>query len=73
MASEMVWDDIGEVKVEVWPPRAGGQQAGISTGIKLTHLASGIEAVVNIGRSQHRNREIAADMILAAITHPQYR
>jgi protein subunit release factor A len=63
----------GDITFETWPPRSGGQQAGVTSGVKATHVPSGIEAVVNIGRSQHRNKQIAEDMILSAITHPQYR
>lgn len=63
-----------DLKVETWPPRnKGGQHVGTESGVKVTHLPSGIEAVVNIGRSQHINRQIACDMILAAITHPRFK
>lgn len=65
-----------DLKVERWPPRQspGGQHVGTGpSGIKITHIPSGIEAFVEIGRSQHDNRLIAMDMILAAITHPRFR
>lgn len=65
-----------DVKIEHWPPHQGrgGQHVGTGpSGIKVTHLPSGIEACVEIGRSQFINREIAMDMILAAITHPRFR
>jgi protein subunit release factor A len=65
-----------DVKVEIWPPRktVGGQHVGAGpSGVKVTHLPSGIEAFVEIGRSQFDNRNIAMDMILAAITHPRFR
>lgn len=64
-----------DLKIEIWPPRQkGGQHVGIGPmGVRITHIPSGIEAFVDIGRSQHRNKEIAMDMILAAITHPRYR
>ena len=65
-----------DVKIETWPPRQnkGGQHVGSGpSGIKVTHLPSRIEAIVNVGRSQHRNRQIALNMIEAAITHPDYR
>lgn len=66
--------DIPDIRYEIWPPREkGGQHVGTVNGIKATHEPSGIEAIVNIGRSQHTNREIAKDMILSAITHPRYR
>jgi protein subunit release factor A len=63
-----------DIKIEPWPARQrGGQHVGTETGIKVTHLPSGVEAVVNIGRSQFDNRNIAMDMILAALTHPRFR
>jgi protein subunit release factor A len=68
--------DPKDLKTEPWPPRKppGGQHVGSgSSGIKVTHIPSGIEACVEIGRSQHDNRIIAVDMILAAITHPRFR
>ena len=59
--------------VTTWPERPkGGQHAGSDYGVRVEHLPSGIVAIVNIDRSQYRNREIAMDMILAAITHPKY-
>lgn len=51
----------------------GGQRAGILTGVIVTHLPSGIEVKVDIGRSQYRNRQVAIDAILGAITSPHYR
>jgi len=68
--------DPADIKVEHWPPRQslGGQHVGTGpSGIKITHTPSGIEAFVDIGRSQFTNREIALDMIAAAITHPRFR
>lgn len=62
------------LKIECWPERGkGGQHVGTETGVKITHLSSGVEAIVNIGRSQHKNRTIALNMIEAAITHPDFR
>lgn len=65
-----------DLKIETWPPKQnkGGQHVGTGpSGIKVTHVPSGIEACVDIGRSQYTNREIALNMIEAAITHPRYR
>ena len=64
-----------DLKIEAWPPRPKGGQhvGGGSRGVRVTHLPSGIEATVDIGLSQHRHKDIAVDMILAAITHPEYR
>lgn len=63
-----------DLKVESWPPRnTGGQHVGVESGVKVTHIPSGIEAIVNIGRSQNKNRTIAVNMIECAITHPDFR
>ena len=66
---------IDDLKIETYSIRPqGGQHAGCDPGgVKITHLPSGIEAKVSIGRSQYRNKEIAMDMIIAAITNPYYR
>lgn len=63
-----------DLQIEPWPPRKhpGGQHVGTGPyGIKVTHLPTGIVACVEIGRSQFTNREIAMDMITAALTHPR--
>ena len=68
--------DTDQLRIEIWPPREGrgGQHVGGGPhGVKVTHLPTGIQAFVDICRSQHRNRTIACDMILAAITHPDFR
>lgn len=53
--------------------KMGGQHVCIDAEIVVTHIPSGIEVRVNIGRSQHRNRQVAIDAILGAITSPHYR
>jgi hypothetical protein len=40
-------------------------------GVKVTHIPSGTEACVNIGRSHREPREITVSMIEAALTHPE--
>jgi len=66
-----------EIKIEVWPisgvHQRGGQHVGTNPGVRVTHLPSGVQAYVEIGRSQHINKMVAMDMILAAITHPKFR
>lgn len=71
----MTFDDImKECKVEVALNRVmGGQHVGTDNGVKVTHKPSGIVAIVNSGRSQHTNRTIAVDMIMAALTHPKFK
>jgi protein subunit release factor A len=53
------------------PP--GGQHVGVETGIRVTHLPSGLTAECDSERSQHRNRAIALDMILGGLTSPHAR
>lgn len=69
--------DQNTIKYEVYPipgiDQRGGQHVGGHSGVRATHVISGITAYVNIGRSQHINKMIAEDMILAAITHPKFR
>lgn len=51
--------------------RPGGQQAGTpATAVRVTHIPTGLMAQCGEGRSQHRNRLIAGEMLewgLAAI------
>lgn len=64
-----------DIRVEAWPPRTdrGGQHVGTGpSGVKITHLPTGIEACVDTGRSQHINRLLATEMIEAALTHPRF-
>ena len=46
--------------IESWPVSSvNGLNIGMPKGIKITHINSGIFAVCDSERSQHRNREIA--------------
>lgn len=54
--------------------KQGGQQVTLtSSGVRLTHIPTGIVAEVDVGRSQFDNREIALSMIESALTHPRFR
>jgi protein subunit release factor A len=68
-------EEVGTLTIEIWPPRQiGGQQVGSGpNGIKITHHPSGIVAIVDCERSQHKNKALAVEMIEAALTHPMYR
>ena len=59
-----------KIKSERWP---GGQHVGTPSGVKITHLPSGLIAECKTERSQHRNRQIAMDMILGGLTSPHFR
>lgn len=52
----------------------GGQHVGTgSPGVRVPHIPSNTRAEYDGGRSQHINKMIALDMILAALTHPKHR
>lgn len=54
----------------------GGQHAGVpARDIRVTHVPSGIVAQPGSDsfRSEHIQKLVAEDMILAALTHPRYR
>lgn len=61
-----------DLKVETISPHSkGGQHVGVTIcDVKVTHLPTGITAVVGFCRSQYRNRNVAVRMIEAAITDP---
>jgi protein subunit release factor A len=63
-----------ELRVTSYPERPkGGQHVGMDYGVKVEHLPTGLIAIVNVGRSQHKHREMAVHMIEAALTHPKWR
>ncbi|KAA0686024.1 hypothetical protein DTW90_34630 [Neorhizobium sp. P12A] len=66
-----------DLKIEVYPVpgmhERGGQHCGYHPGLRITHGPTGVMAYVESNRSQHINKMIAMDMILAAITHPKFR
>lgn len=62
-----------DLRVEVIRPSVGGQHVGSYPGIKITHIPSGLTALCDTERSQHRNKQIAMDMILGGLTSPSYR
>ena len=63
-----------DLKIEVWPPRdRGGQHVGTtSRGVRVEHLPTGLVAICTEASSQRINKEIAMDMIMAALTHPKF-
>ncbi len=62
-----------DLRVEVLRRTTGGQHVGIDPGVRVTHLPSGLTAECETERSQHRNRQIALDMILGGLTSPSFR
>lgn len=64
----------GDLQIEPWPQRSGGQQVGPGPqGVKVTHEPTGITVTVDVDRSQHRNRMIALDALAGALTSPHLR
>jgi protein subunit release factor A len=54
-----------EWRVEVVrPPSVGGQHVGVTNyPIRVTHVPSGLQAICGWERSQHKNRQIAMEMV----------
>lgn len=60
-----------ELLIEAWPYSVkGGQHAGVRPGVKITHLPTGTVAICELARSQHKNKNIALEMIVCALTSP---
>lgn len=59
-----------DLKIETLrKPDLGGQTVGMpQTGVKVTHLPSGLEATCWYARSQWKNKEIAIHMIEWGLT-----
>ena len=64
-------EDLRIEVVRPYPP--GGQQVGVSCGVKITHLPTGLVAICETARSQFRNKKIALDMLLGGLTSPEFR
>ena len=63
-----------DFKIETWPPRQiGGQHAGSGpSGVRIEHLPTQTISIYIQARSQHVNRMIATEMMIAALTHPRF-
>lgn len=62
-----------ELSIETYRPHPpGGQHVGTYRGVRVEHLPTGLIAICQSDRSQHRNKEIALHMIEAALTHPRF-
>lgn len=65
---------IDDVKFETLRPTPpGGQHVGAYSGVVATHIPTGIRVEVDICRSQHRNKQVAMDAILGALTSPHFK
>lgn len=54
-----------DLTIEPYPPRnIGGQHVGLgSTGVKVTHTPTNLQVMVNLERSQSKNKRVALSMI----------
>ena len=60
-----------DLLVETYQPHPpGGQHVGVYRGVKITHLPTGLIAICDSERSQHRNKQVAMDMLLGGLTSP---
>lgn len=65
------------IKYEIWPSRPiGGQHVGTGpSGVKAIHFIgehpTGIEAFCEVHRSQHKNKQVAQEMIHWALAASQ--
>lgn len=66
--------DPKDLKIEPYPVSPpGGQHVGvIRTGIKVTHVPTGLTAISDYERSQVRNRNLAMSMINFALNQLNY-
>lgn len=62
-----------DLRIETLRDPPGGQHAGVRTGVKITHLPTGLTAICDTDRSQFRNRQVAMDMLLGGLTSPHFR
>lgn len=61
--------------IESYPKHpVGGQQVTLTrSGVKITHIPTGTVAIVEHCRSQHNCRAVAMNMILCALTDPDFK
>lgn len=64
---------LREIEVETFPNRPpGGQHVGTSSGVRIRHENLGLEVSCSTHRSQHKNKQIAIDMLLGGLTSPHF-
>lgn len=68
--SDLIQPEDVKITCETHPP--GGQHVGVLSGVTIEHIPSGITVKVNIGRSQHRNRAVAMDALVGALTSASF-
>ena len=69
--TDELWKDVD---IRVIDQRIGMGIGGMDTVVRVIHKPSGILVEVpRVGSSQYYDREIAMEMIQAAITHPKFQ
>jgi protein subunit release factor A len=70
---DMIYDDIYKnIDVRVIDQRIGAGIGGMDTVIRIIHKPTGILVEVpRVSSTQYYDREIAIEMIAAALTHPK--
>lgn len=61
-----------EIRIDTFDPGIGGFCNRNYQGVRIVHIPTGTEVKYSAHRSQHVNRAIAMDMLLAALTHPRH-
>lgn len=69
--SQLVRDEDLKVELVSEQGERGQHVYPMSEPIKVTHVPTGIVAIVEC-RSQHRSRQVAVEMIEAALTSPKF-
>jgi len=65
---------LGDLVFSRYPEeRPGGQHVRVSCGVRVEHIPTGLIAICQSDRSQHRNRTVALHMIECALTDPEFR
>lgn len=64
--------DAADLKLEALK-HEGGQVVGVRTGVRVTHLPTGISVTVETERSTFKNKAIALDALVGALTSPHFR
>ena len=72
---DMTYDDIYKnIDVRVIDQRIGAGIGGMDTVVRILHKPTGILVEVpRVSSTQYYDREIAIEMIAAALTHPMMR
>jgi len=65
--------DPNDILVEYEQRKPGMQPVTVPMGIRLTHKPTGISAYCAAERSQPRNKAVCMEMLMAALTNPNFK